>query len=60
MAGKVAHSFGILNKFQQTLPQTVLLQFYLALVHPLLFYGIIIWGATYPTYSQKLKSLQLN
>ena len=34
-----------------------MLQLYYALVH-LLLYGIIIWGATYPTYSQKLKSLQ--
>ena len=30
----------------------------LALVHPLLLYGIMIWGATYPTYLQKLKSLR--
>ena len=58
MEGKVARLVGILNKLKQTLPQTVMLQLYYALVHPLLLYGIIIWGATYPTYLQKLKSLQ--
>ena len=58
MKGKVARSVGILNKLQQTLPQTVMLLFYYALVHPLLLYDIIIWGATYLTYLQKLKSLQ--
>ena len=34
-----------------------MLKLYYGLVHPLLLYGIIIWGATYPTYLQKLKSL---
>ena len=58
MEGKVGRSVEILNKLKQTLPQTVMLQLYYALVHPLLLYGIIIWGATYPTYLQKLKSLQ--
>ena len=54
----MARSVGILNKLKQTLPQTVMLQLCYALVHPLQVYGIIIWGATYPTYLQKLKSLQ--
>ena len=27
-------------------------------MHPFLSYGIIIWGATYPTYIKRLKSLQ--
>ena len=54
----MARSVRILNKLKQTLPQTVMLQLYYALVHPLLLYGIIIWGAKYPTYLQKLKSLQ--
>ena len=46
----MARSVGILNKLKQTLPQTVMLQLYYALVHPLLLYGIIIWGATCPSY----------
>ena len=58
MEGKVARSVGILNKQKQTLPQTVMLQLYYAVVLPLLLYSIIIWGATYPTYLQKLKPLQ--
>ena len=56
MNGKGARSVGILNKLKQSLPQTVMLQLYYALVHALLMY--VIWGATYPTYLQKLKSLQ--
>ena len=58
MEGKVARSVGILNKQKQTLPQTVMLQLYYALVHLLLLYSIIIWRATYPTCLQKLKPLQ--
>ena len=42
MEGKVARLVGILNKLKQTLPQTVTLQLYYALVHPLLLYSIII------------------
>ena len=58
MEGKLARSVGILNKLKQSLLQTVMLQLYYALVHPLLLYGIIIWGTTYSTYLQKLKFLQ--
>ena len=43
---------------KQTLPQTVMLQLYYALLHPLLLYDIIILVATFPTDLQKLKSLQ--
>ena len=50
MESKVACSVGTLNKLKQTLPQTVMLQLYYALVHVLLLYGIIKWGATYPAY----------
>ena len=58
MKGKVACSVEILNKLKQTLPQTVMLQLYYALVHPLLLYGMMIWGVIHPTFLQKLKSLQ--
>ena len=54
----MARSVGIPNKLQQTIPQTVMLELSYTLVHPLLLYGIIVWRATYPTYLQKLKSLQ--
>ena len=36
----------------------IMLQLYYAIVHPFLYYGIIIWGATYPIYVKRLKSLQ--
>ena len=58
MKGKVAPSVEILNKLKQTLSQTIMLQLYYALVHPLLLYSIITWGATYLTYLPKLKSLK--
>ena len=43
MEGKVVRSVGILNKLKQTLPQTVVLQLYYALVHPLILFMIIVW-----------------
>ena len=58
MDGEVACSVDILNKLKQILPQTVMFQLYYALVHMLVLYCVIIWAATYPTYLQKLKSLQ--
>ena len=58
MEGKVARSVGILSKLKHFFPQNIMLQLYYALVHPFLSYGIIIWGATYPTYIKRLKSLQ--
>ena len=58
MEGKVARSVGILSKLRQTIPQTVMSELSYTLVHPLLLYDIIIRGATYPTYLQKLKSQQ--
>ena len=56
--GKVARSVGILFKLKHFFPQNIMLQLYYALVHPFLSYGIIIWGATYPTYIKRLKFLQ--
>ena len=56
--GKVTRSVGILSKLKHFFPQNIMLQLYYALVHPLLSYGIIIWGDTYPTYIKRLKSLQ--
>ena len=58
MEGKVARSVEILFKLKHFFPQNIMLQPYYALVHPFLSYGIIIWGATYPTYIKRLKSLQ--
>ena len=58
MKGKVARSVGILSKLQHFFPQNIMLQLFNALVHPFLSYDIIIWGATYPTYIKRLKSLQ--
>ena len=58
MEGKVARSVGKLSKLKHFFPQNIMLQLYYASVNPFLSYGIIIWGATYPTYIKRLKSLQ--
>ena len=58
MEGKVARYVGILSKLKHFFPPNIMLQLYYALVHLFLFYDIIIWGATYPTYIKRLKSLQ--
>ena len=62
MKGNVAHSVGMVNKLKQTFPQTVMLQLYYAIIHPLLLYiyGIIIsnmgLGCHIFYYIQKFKS----
>ena len=55
---ETARSVGILSKLKKIFPQKNLLQLYSALIHPLLLYGIIIWGSSYPSYLKKLKTLQ--
>ena len=54
----MTRSVGILSKLKHFFPQNFMLQLYYAFVHPFLSYGIIIWGATNPTYVKMLKSLQ--
>ena len=58
MGGKVILSVGILFKLKHFFPQNLMLQLCYALAQPFLSYDIIIWGATYPTYIKRLKSLQ--
>ena len=56
---KVAHAVGIMSERKCVFPiEANLLQLYYALVHPLLLYGLIIWGSTYKSYLSKLKILQ--
>ena len=49
MEEKAARSIGILLKLKPFFPQNIMVQVYYALVHTFLSYGIIIWGATYPS-----------
>ena len=55
---KVSGNIGILFKLNKVFPISALKTLYYALVHPLLFYGIIIWGSTNNSYLTKLRSLQ--
>ena len=47
-----------MTKIRQFVPLRILKQIYFAFVHSHLTYGIIAWGATYPSYLTPLKSLQ--
>jgi len=45
---------GIICKLKTLLPKKILLKLPYALVHPLLLYGLLVWGSTYPSYIKKL------
>ena len=51
-------TIGILSKLRHFLPQSALLKIYYALTHNQLMYGLPIWGSAFPSYINKLKSLQ--
>ena len=62
LENKVASTVGILTKsknFKYIFANTTLLNLYFALnCASSMLYGIIIWGGTYPSYLQKLQTLQ--
>ena len=55
---KIARAVGISHKLRYLLPKSAMLNFYGALVHSNLIYGILVWGNTVPSYSPKLRKLQ--
>ena len=55
---KVLKAVGIMFKLKSILTQEALLKLYYALVHPYLLYGIIAWESTFPSYLNKLNTLQ--
>ena len=55
---KILRTIGILSKLRHFLAQSALLKIYYALIHSQLMYGLPIWGSTFPSYINKLKSLQ--
>ena len=55
---KISRMIGILSKLRLFLPQNALLKIHYALIHSQLTYGFIIWGSTFPSYLNKLQSLQ--
>ena len=58
VAKKISLSVGIISKLRHYAPTSILLKLYYAILHPHLLYGIIVWGSTYKSYSQKLVSLE--
>ena len=58
VAKKVSRSVGIISKLRRFAPTSILLKLYYGILHPLLLYGVIVWGSTYKSYLQRLLSLQ--
>ena len=58
VAGKISRSIGIISKTKFYLSQISLFRLYYSLVYPYLYYGNIIWGATYESNLKRLKILQ--
>ena len=58
LESKVARSIGVISKLKQVLPTSPLRTLYYSMIHPHLFYGIVIWGSTFKTYLGKLSVLQ--
>ena len=58
LEAKLSRNVGILFKLKKILPTSALVTLYFALIHPFLFYGVILWGACNKSYSTKLRSLQ--
>ena len=54
----VSRAVGIMTKIRHFIPLRILKQIYFAFIHSHLTYGIIVWGATFPSYLTPLKSLQ--
>ena len=52
---KLSKSLGILYKLKPILSQNALLKLYYAMVHSHLLYGLVVWGATLPSYLKKIK-----
>ena len=54
----LSKAVGIIYKLKFVLPKDALIKLYYALFHPHLFYGLVIWGSTYPTYLMIISTLQ--
>ena len=54
----VSRVIGIMTKIRHFIPLQILKQIYFAVINFHLTYGVIVWGATFPSYLIPLKSLQ--
>ena len=55
---KIKRSIGILSKMRYLVTLDVLINLYYTLIYPFLFYGLVVWGNTYPTNIKTLFILQ--
>ena len=56
---KLSRNVGILTKLKHCLSKSALIALYYGIVFPHLLHGIIIWGSTYPTFLNKLQTIQI-
>ena len=55
---KLSRNVDVLIKLKHCLPKSALIALFYGIVFPHLLCGIIIWGSTYPTYLNKLQTIQ--
>ena len=58
LCNKISRIVGVISKLRHYLPTRVLLTMYRSMIHPLLLYGIIIWGQASKLLINKLLVLQ--
>ena len=58
LESKLSRANGIISRLKSTLPDDALLKLNYALFQPHLLYGLTIWGSTFPTYLNPIKTLQ--
>ena len=58
VCSKISKNIGIWAKCRKIFSQDTLITLYNSFIMPYIYYGIHVWGATYPTYLLKVITLQ--
>jgi len=54
----ISRNVGVLNKLKHFIPKRILFSLYCTLILPYISYGILLWGATYKIFLDKIFKLQ--
>ena len=54
----ISCNIGVMNKIKQFVPERILYSLYCSLILPYINYGILLWGSTCKTYTDKILKLQ--